>query len=61
MKPCVNLLFGEESSLLVPLWPPVARDEAGSKAVVPPQFVSDAAGDTGGNAQPEDEISIWLA
>lgn len=61
MKPCVNLLFGEESSLLVPLWPPAARDEAASKAVVSPQSMSDAAGGTWGSAQPEGEISIWLA
>lgn len=44
MKPGVNLLFGEETSLLVSLWPPAARDEAASKAVVSPQSVSDAAG-----------------
>lgn len=45
MKPGVNLLFGEETSLLVSLWPPAARDEAASKAVVSPQ--SDAAGTHG--------------
>lgn len=46
-KPCVNLLFGGETSLLVSLWPPAARDQAASKPVVSPNSVPDAAGTHG--------------
>lgn len=32
---------------MVALWPPAARDEASSKAIVSPQSMSDAAGTHG--------------
>lgn len=33
MEPCVNLLFAGETSSLVFLWPPAARDQAANKHV----------------------------